>query len=742
MAAIRVAKTRKFQVLDAALCTPGAKSYSVIEDEADNMALTTLRKLGISHTTYSHPEVLTVESMMDVLHGVEGKLTKNLLLKDKKVGIFLVTVVPERTVDMKQLPKLLGVEGGKANLRFTDCESLLKVTKGSVTPYAVLNDTENLVTVALDSALLKATKVCTHPLRCDRSVSVSPDDLLKFLRSINHEPIVIDFDATGSLPVQQKKPQKTASKSAQPTMSSSSHQQQAARNKKGAKETLDCITVKKDQDFTNWYAEVITKSEMIEYGKISGCYILRPWSYGVWEQIQTWFDAEIKELEVENCYFPLFVTKGALEAEESHVEGFAPEVAWVTKSGQSDLPEPIAIRPTSETIMYPEFAKWLRSHRDLPLKLNQWCSVVRWEFKYPTPFLRSREFLWQEGHTAHATLEEADLMVSSILALYERVYTELLAVPVIPGVKTEKEKFAGGHRTTTVEAYVAGSGRAIQGGTSHNLGQNFGKIYGIEIEDAAHSKIIPWQTSWGLTTRCIGVMVMVHGDNQGLVLPPRVAPLQVIIVPLVYKTCTLEDLAQIIDKVKAALKSKGIRHKVDARSNYSPGWKYNHWEQKGVPIRLEIGPRDVEAESVTSARRVDGAKKSVPIVDIADTVLHDLEEAQAIMLAKAVALRDAKLKRVMRWEDFVPALDENCLVLTPWCSPENEAAEEQVKERSREEALRHAGIECEDARTATSLAAKTLCIPTEQPTQLPDGSTTCFFTGELATCWCLWGRSY
>ena len=260
---------------------------------------------------------------------------------------------------------------------------------------------------------------------------------------------------------------------------------------------------------------------MIDFYDISGCYILRPWSYSIWEAIQDFLDGQIKTLGVQNCYFPMFVSEARLNAEKDHVEGFAPEVAWVTKSGDGELNEPIAIRPTSETIMYPAFANWIHSHRDLPLKLNQWNNVVRWEFKHPTPFLRTREFLWQEGHTAHATLAEADKEVMQILGFYAAVYEELLAVPVIPGKKTEKEKFAGGHYTTTVEAYIPGTGRAIQGATSHNLGQNFGKMFKIEFEDQNGQKAIPWQNSWGLTTRTIGVMVMVHSDDKGLVLPPR-----------------------------------------------------------------------------------------------------------------------------------------------------------------------------------------------------------------------------
>ena len=291
--------------------------------------------------------------------------------------------------------------------------------------------------------------------------------------------------------------------------------------------------------------------------------------------------------------FPMFVQKSALETEKDHVEGFAPEVAWVTKAGDNELEEPIAIRPTSETIMYPFFKKWIRSHRDLPLKLNQWCNVVRWEFKYPTPFIRSREFLWQEGHTAHASDEEAFEMVMTILNLYRTVYEDLLAVPVVPGRKTEAEKFAGGHITTTVEAFVHGSGRSVQGATSHHLGQNFGKMFHIDYEDQDARKCIPYQTSWGLTTRTIGVMVMTHSDDKGLVLPPRVAPKQAVIIPIVSKKCGMDEIGPFCAAMKAAMKAAGVRVELDDRLHYKPGWKYNHWEQKGVPLRLEIGPRDL-----------------------------------------------------------------------------------------------------------------------------------------------------
>jgi prolyl-tRNA synthetase family I len=292
------------------------------------------------------------------------------------------------------------------------------------------------------------------------------------------------------------------------------------------------VEFKKEVNFSKWYSQVITKSGLIEYYDISGCYILRPPAFYIWEQITQFFDGKIKKEGVQNCYFPMFVNEAALNKEKSHVEGFSPEVAWVTKSGQSELAEPIAIRPTSETIMYPAFAKWIQSHRDLPLLLNQWTNVVRWEFKHPTPFIRTREFLWQEGHTAHTSCQETDVFVHKILDHYAAVYKDLLACPVVKGRKSEDERFAGAINTTTVELYVPISGRGIQGATSHMLGQNFSKMFDVWYLDDQNKKQLAWQTSWGLSTRSIGAMIMIHSDNTGLVLPPRVAQIQVVIIPV------------------------------------------------------------------------------------------------------------------------------------------------------------------------------------------------------------------
>lgn len=506
----------------------------------------------------------------------------------------------------------------------------------------------------------------------------------------------------------------------------------------------DGMEISKADDFGGWFSQLVTKTEMIEFYDISGCYILRPWSFAMWDSIRDFFDAEIKKLGVQNAYFPLFVSQKRLTAEEDHIEGFAAEVAWVTRSGDSELEEPIAVRPTSETIMYPAYAKWIRSHRDLPLKLNQWSNVVRWEFKYPTPFIRSREFLWQEGHTAFVKKEEADEEVLTILELYRRVYEELLAVPVIKGRKSDKEKFAGGLYTTTVEGFIPANGRAIQGATSHCLGQNFSKMFKIEFEGEDGKQLV-WQNSWGLTTRTIGVMAMIHGDDRGLVLPPRIAPLQVVIVPIVRKgqeELVINGANAIADELSKA----GVRVKCDSRADKNPGWKFNYWELKGVPLRLELGPRDLEAGTVMATRRVDGEKLTMTRDKLCGEVAEQLKEIQSSTFEKARTMRDEKIVRVFRWAQFVPALDERTMVLAPWC--ERTECEEDIKKRSADESRERLEAEGEVDERALSGAAKSLCIPFEEEIArlgidaLAD-NVSCFADcGHTAKSYTLWGRSY
>ncbi|KAF8136969.1 hypothetical protein EV363DRAFT_1394553 [Boletus edulis] len=505
------------------------------------------------------------------------------------------------------------------------------------------------------------------------------------------------------------------------------------------------IGVKKEVDFSAWYQSVLLKADMLEYYSVSGCYILRPWSYSIWEEIQDWFNKKIKAMGVQNASFPMFVSAKVLEREKDHVEGFSPEVAWVTRAGSSDLEEPIAIRPTSETVMYPYYSKWIKSHRDLPLKLNLWNNVVRWEFKHPQPFLRTREYLWQEGHTAHLTKAEADKEVLEILELYRRVYEELLAVPMIKGVKSEKEKFAGALYTTTVEGFIPASGRGIQAGTSHCLGQNFSKpeMFNIVVEDpndpTGQGKTYAWQNSWGLSTRTIGVMVMVHGDNQGLVLPPRVALVQVVIVPCGITAKSVEEdrnkINDACDELAKTLVDIGVRAKADLREGYTPGYKFNDWEQKGVPLRLEIGPNDLAKQQTLSVRRDTGAKAPIALADIKTTIPQLLDTIHNDMYAKALEEYNAHLKEVTNWEDFVPALDNKCVAVIPWC--EREACEDDIKERSGRSA------EPQDER-APSAGAKSLAIPFDQArwTPIEPGKTKCVGCGQDAKRWTMFGRSY
>lgn len=503
------------------------------------------------------------------------------------------------------------------------------------------------------------------------------------------------------------------------------------------KQTRLGLEAKKEENLSDWYSQVITKSEMIEYYNVSGCYILRPWSYAIWDFIKDFFDKKIKDLGVENSYFPIFVSRDALEKEKTHIADFSPEVAWVTRSGSSEMAEPVAIRPTSETVMYPAFAKWIQSHRDLPMRLNQWNNVVRWEFKQPTPFLRTREFLWQEGHSAFASKPEAEEEVYQILDFYTQVYEELLAVPVVRGRKTEKEKFAGGDFTTTTEAFISASGRAIQGATSHHLGQNFSKMFEIVFEDPeTKQKKYVYQNSWGLTTRTIGVMVMVHGDNKGLVLPPRVATIQAVIMPVGITAKSTEDdktnLIAACQKLVEDLKACGVRARCDMRDNVTPAWKFNHWELKGVPLRLELGPREVAAGEVFAVRRDTGEKKAVSRATAGQEINALLNNIQSSLFNRAKADLDSHKVQVTSWNDFTGNLDKGNVLLAPFCGRE-ECEDAIKKDSAREEAVEPG---------APAMGAKGLCIPFEQPGDVSRLSCIHPSCKDKPQAYTLFGRSY
>ncbi|KAK4174886.1 putative bifunctional aminoacyl-tRNA synthetase [Triangularia setosa] len=520
---------------------------------------------------------------------------------------------------------------------------------------------------------------------------------------------------------------------------------QAALPIQSKKDDIIGITVKKGDNFSAWYQEVVQKAEMVEYyTEISGFFVMRPNTMYIWNTIRKWFNDRIEAAGVEECNFPMFLSSTSLQKEKDHVEGFAPELAWVTKAGEKDLEVPVAVRPTSEAVMYPYYSKWIRSHRDLPLKLNQWVSVVRWEAKQTVPFLRAREFMWQEGHTAFISEEQAGKEVLEILELYAGIYEQLLAVPVVRGKKTEAEKFAGGYYTTTVEGYIPSNGRGIQGATSHCLGQNFSKMFDITVEDPANKgqKIHVWQNSWGLSTRVIGVMVMIHGDDKGLVLPPRIAKTQAVLIPvgLTAKT-TPEDKEKHLDRMYellATLKKAGVRTEIDTREGYTPAWKFNDWEMKGVPVRLEFGPKDAAKDVVSFARRDTGEKGTIPIAELTTKVPELLETIQQDMYNKAEkTFREHRVK-ITNWDEVVPALDSKNVVIIPSCLVP--ACEDRIKELTRGEDL----PEGPDGQKVPSMGMKSLCIPFEQPEGLVKGETKCLSPecDRLAEAFCMFGRSY
>src|SRR5215203_4191107 len=390
---------------------------------------------------------------------------------------------------------------------------------------------------------------------------------------------------------------------------------------------------KQSVDFSKWYLDVVRKAELADYSPVKGFMVIRPYGYAIWELIQQQLDQRFKATGHVNAYFPLLIPESLLLKEAEHVEGFAPQVAWVTKGGTEDLEEKLIIRPTSETIFGVMYQKWIQSWRDLPVLINQWCNVVRWE-KVTRPFLRTTEFLWQEGHTAHETAEEAQEETMKILALYKEVCEKVLAVPVIDGQKSESEKFAGASKTYSIEALM-GDGRALQAGTSHNLGQNFAKAFEIQFQGRDKTLQHAWTTSWGVSTRLIGAVIMTHGDDSGLILPPRIAPHQVVIVPIPRGNWQ-ETVLPKAQELQAQLAQAGVRVLLDDRDTYTPGWKFAEWELRGVPLRVEIGPKDIEKAAVMVARRDTRERSSMPIDGIAVAASRLLDEIQQALYARAL----------------------------------------------------------------------------------------------------------
>lgn len=475
------------------------------------------------------------------------------------------------------------------------------------------------------------------------------------------------------------------------------------------KKLVESIT-SMEEDFAQWYTDVVKKAELIDYTSVKGCMVFRPAGYAIWELIQKQLDERFKATGVENVYLPMFIPESLLNKEKDHVEGFAPEVAWVTHGGLQPLQEKLCVRPTSETLFCDYYKNIIQSYRDLPQVCNQWCSVVRWE-KETRPFLRSREFLWQEGHTAHATAEEAEERTLQMLNVYADFCEEVLAIPVVKGRKTDKEKFAGAVATYTIEALMH-DGKALQSGTSHNFGDGFAKAFGVQFADKDNTLKYVHQTSWGMTTRLIGAVIMVHGDNSGLVLPPKIAPTQVMVIPIMQKKeGVLEKAAELKDRLAA----KGFRVKVDD-TDKSPGWKFSEQEMRGIPVRVEIGPKDIEANKCVICRRDTREKLECSLDELEAKIGEVLEKMQVKMLENARARRDAQTYVATNMEEFRAIFAEKSgFVKAMWCG--EQACEDKIKEE---------------------LSVTSRCMPFEQE----ELSDVCVCCGKPAKKMVYWGRAY
>lgn len=433
----------------------------------------------------------------------------------------------------------------------------------------------------------------------------------------------------------------------------------------------------RSEDYSQWYLDVISVADLAEYGPVRGCMVIKPYGYALWEKTQRILDEKFKETGVQNAYFPLFIPERLLRKEEDHVEGFAPEIAVVTHAGGKKLDEPLVVRPTSETIMYDVFSRWIHSYRDLPLLINQWANVVRWEMR-PRLFLRTVEFLWQEGHTVHALEKEADSRAREMLQIYKEFAEDVMAIPVTPGVKSESEKFAGALCTYTIEAMMQ-DGKALQFATSHNLGQNFAKVFGVKFLDMDSTEKFGWQTSWGLSTRTIGGLIMTHSDDKGLVLPPKIASIQTIITTITPSPKDVEIVNEKAKEINKKLNAAGIKSQIDAR-DIRPGEKYYEWEKKGVPIRIELGPKDIANNSALLVRRDTGEKITTGLDVIEQSVESLLNEIQANLYRKALAFRENKTKIVDTWDDFVSAIEGGNFALAHWSGEKD--VESQIKEET------------------------------------------------------------
>ena len=465
-----------------------------------------------------------------------------------------------------------------------------------------------------------------------------------------------------------------------------------------------------DEDFATWYTDVVRKADLADYTATKGCVAIKPYGYAIWENIQKYTDEIFKKSGVKNVYFPVLIPENLKKKKKEHVEGFAPEVATVTEAGGKELDEKLCIRPTSETMFCDLYSKWLKSWRDLPFVYNQWCNVLRWE-KETRPFLRSREFLWQEGHTIHETKEEAEKRTLQMLDIYAEVIENVLAIPVLKGKKTEKEKFAGAEATYTVETLMH-DGRAIQAGTSHYFGQNFTKPYDVKFQNREGKEEYPYQTSWGISTRLIGATIMAHGDNRGLKLPPKVAPIQVVVVPVMMKKeGVVEKTTEVYEKLK-----QEFRAEIDLRENYTPGYKFNDWELRGVPIRIELGPRDIENNVCVIVRRDTLEKETIDLEKLNEKIKETLEDIQKNMYEECKKIREERTTIASNLDEFIKNIEKKQgYIKTMWCGKEE--CENKIKELT---------------------GAHSRCIPFTQEKL----GNKCVYCGDNAEIMVIWGRQY
>ena len=439
------------------------------------------------------------------------------------------------------------------------------------------------------------------------------------------------------------------------------------------------ITTSKNDDFSEWYTQVVIKAELVDYAPVKGLIVLRPDGYSIWESIKESLDKKLKETGHRNGFLPVLIPESLLSKEKKHFEGFNPEVFWVTHSGDSEIGDRLALRPTSETLAYSLYSKWIKSWRDLPLKINFWNSALRAEITGTKPFLRTSEFLWQEGHTVHATQDEAENEVMEILNIYKKTIEEELAIPVITGKKSEKDKFVGAIYTTTLESLMP-DGKALQMGTSHFLGQNFSKPFDVKYLDENNNETFAWQTSWGVSWRLIGGMIMTHSDDKGLVLPPKVSPIQVVIIPIYYSKEDREKMILEANKIKDSLSNNNVRVELDDRDNLTPGFKFNDWELKGIPIRIEIGPKDIEKNQVVMARRYNQTKDDISLDKVSETLNLELENIQQQMFVNAKKILDERVVRVSEYQQFKEELMNGKMIDCSWCG--NQTCEDKIKEET------------------------------------------------------------